>query len=109
MDPETFDRLVEEIQAVTVEDVQEVAREYLHPDSFHILVVGNGGELGGELERFGEVNLLDISIPEPGEAEGRETGDAAAAAEWLNKMAGALLSEGKIDSKLNVEVETRSV
>lgn len=107
MDPETFDRLVEEIQAVTVEDVQEVAREYLHPDSFHILVVGNGEELGGQLERFGEVNLLDISIPEPGEAEGRETGDAAAGAEWLNKMAGAILNDGTIDGPLIFEGETR--
>src|SRR5690625_7356056 len=51
--------------------------------------------------------MLDISIPEPGEAEGRETGDAAAGAEWLNKMAGAILNDGTIDGPLIFEGETR--
>src|SRR5690625_3439970 len=49
MEPETSDRLVAELQAVTVEDVQAVAREYLPPASFPILVVGNGEGLGGQL------------------------------------------------------------
>src|SRR5690625_1050977 len=37
MESETFDWLVEEIQAVTVEYVLEVACEYLQPVSLHIL------------------------------------------------------------------------
>ncbi len=36
-----FDRYTESIAAVTVEDVQRVAREYLHPDRFVIVVVGD--------------------------------------------------------------------
>ncbi|MEX0740743.1 MAG: pitrilysin family protein [Pseudohongiella sp.] len=62
--PDTFERLVEEVSAVTVDDVQRVAREYLRPDALRILVVGNDAELGDQLEVFGDVNSIDISIPE---------------------------------------------
>lgn len=107
MDPDTFDRLVEEIQEVTIEDVQEVAQKYLQPDSFHILVVGNGEEIGDQLDRFGEVNEIDITIPEPGDDEQRVAGDAALAAEWLDKMADAILPVDGMDGNLIFEGETR--
>jgi len=62
--PDTFERLVTEVTAVTVDDVQRVARQYLRPDALRILVVGNGNELGDQLGVFGDVNPIDISIPE---------------------------------------------
>jgi zinc protease len=62
--PDTFERLVTEVTAVTVGDVQRVARQYLRPDALRILVVGNGNELGDQLGVFGDVNPIDISIPE---------------------------------------------
>ncbi|MGM0634045.1 MAG: M16 family metallopeptidase, partial [Pseudomonadota bacterium] len=65
MPPDTFERLVEEVRAVTVEDVHDVARQYLRPDALQILVVGNGEEVGDQLDAFGEVNQIDISIPPP--------------------------------------------
>ncbi len=65
MPPDTFERLVEEIRAVTVEDVHDVAQRYLRPDALQILVVGNGAEVGDQLDAFGEVNEIDISIPPP--------------------------------------------
>ncbi|MEX0994415.1 MAG: pitrilysin family protein [Balneolaceae bacterium] len=71
--PDSFDRLVEEIREVTIEDVQQVAREYLRPDALQILVVGNGGEIGDQLEKFGEVNEIDITIPEPNEEQSTTT------------------------------------
>ncbi len=61
--PDTFERLVEEVSAVTVADVQRVARQYLRPDALRILVVGNSAELGDQLEVFGDVVEVDISIP----------------------------------------------
>ena len=62
--PDTFERLVEEIQAVTVEDVHRVAQQYLRPDALRILVVGNAQELGDQLQAFGDVQEVDITIPE---------------------------------------------
>lgn len=63
--PDTFERLVEEIREVSIDDVFEVSNRYLRPDALQILVVGNAAEVGDQLERFGEVNEIDITIPAP--------------------------------------------
>ncbi len=60
---DAFDQYIDELQDVTPEDVKRVANEYLRPDQMHILVVGNAEEIGDQLDRFGEVNEIDISIP----------------------------------------------
>lgn len=62
--PDTFEQLVAQIQQVTVADVQAVAQRYLRPDNIKILVVGNAQEVGDQLDRFGTVQRLDISIPD---------------------------------------------
>lgn len=59
---DTFEQLVAQIQQVTAADVQSVAQRYLRPDTLQILVVGNAAELGDQLQRFGEVQAIDISI-----------------------------------------------
>lgn len=71
LDPDAFDKLVDEVLEVTPGDINEVASEYLRPDAMQILVVGNAGEIGGQLGKYGEVNEIDITIPEPSE-EGEE-------------------------------------
>jgi zinc protease len=58
--------LLEEIRIVTIEDIQQVAERYLRPGSMQILVVGNAEEIGDQLQEFGHVNLINITIPEPG-------------------------------------------
>lgn len=105
LDPDTFDRLVEEIQAVTIEDVQEVSQKYLRPDALKILVVGNGAEIGDQLEQFGEVNEVDITIPQPGDDEEEVAGDAEAGREWLDRMAAAVLPGGSVDGDLVFEAD----
>lgn len=65
MPPDSFDRLVEEIRQVTAEEIREAAERWLRPGALQILVVGNGAEIGDQLERFGTVNEIDITIPEP--------------------------------------------
>ncbi|MDP2285629.1 MAG: pitrilysin family protein, partial [Pseudohongiella sp.] len=62
--PDTFEQLVAQIQQVSVADVQSVAQRYLRPDTLRILVVGNAAELGDQLERFGNVQPVEISIPQ---------------------------------------------
>lgn len=69
MPPDTFETLVEEIRAVTVEDVYEVARQYLRPEALQILVVGNREGVGDQLQAFGDVREIDISIPPPPEEQ----------------------------------------
>ena len=75
------ERYREGIENVTTAEVREAAKKYLHPDRFSILVVGKGEGLDRPLSDFGEVQSVDITIPEPedevkitagGEARGRE-------------------------------------
>ncbi len=43
---------LEKLNALTVDDIQAVARKYIHPDHAHILVVGNKSEVADKLTRF---------------------------------------------------------
>lgn len=102
---DAFDRYIEEVKEVTVADIQRVAREYIQPENVHILVVGNGNEIGDQLERLGEVNNIDITIPRPVQDRAESTGDAAKGTEWLGKMADAIIPGNTEISRLNVNSE----
>ncbi len=52
------------VEKVTTADVLRVAKEYLHPDQFSIVVVGNESQYGTPLGALGQpVHHLDTSIP----------------------------------------------
>jgi zinc protease len=102
---DTFDRLVEEIREVQAEDIMEVADEYLRPDDVQILVVGNSNEIGDQLSKYGDVNEIDIMIPEPADDREDVAGDAEMGREWLDKMAAALLPNGAFESDLSFEAD----
>ena len=56
----------EQVQNTTKEDILEVAREYLQPQQLATLVVGNIQAMKPPLTTLDrEVNLVDVSIPEP--------------------------------------------
>lgn len=59
------DKYPDQIAKVTVDDVNRVAKKYLNPNGFAVLVVGNPQEFGGSLEGLGPVNTLDVTIPPP--------------------------------------------
>ncbi len=48
------------VQAVNQEDVQRVARKYLHPDEVKILVVGDNEKFDKPLDSFGKVNVIEL-------------------------------------------------
>lgn len=91
---DAFEQYIEGVKATTIEDVQAVAQEYLDPDNLQILVVGNKEEIGDQLEKYGDVNEIDISIPEPGSGEEQMVeGDAEKGKEWLSKMTAAVTDD----------------
>jgi zinc protease len=53
------------IDKVTREDVNRVAKKYMHPDQLITLVVGKPADFDREPSSFGEVAMLDITIPPP--------------------------------------------
>lgn len=55
-----LDTYLDNVKAVTKEDIARVARKYLHPDKMKILVVGNKEKFDKPLDTFGEVNVIKL-------------------------------------------------
>ncbi|MBA4377724.1 MAG: hypothetical protein C0395_03580, partial [Gemmatimonas sp.] len=53
------------VQAMTAEQVLEACRAVWKPELLSVLAVGNPADFDGDLSRFGAVNMIDITIPEP--------------------------------------------
>lgn len=102
---DAFDRYIDEVRQVTPADIQRVAREYIQPEKVHILVVGNGNEIGDQLERLGNVNTIDITIPRPDQQRSETSGDAARGSEWLGKMADAVIPGSGDVNSLTIQSE----
>lgn len=56
------------LEKVTVADLNSVAKKYIHPDKYAVLVVGNKSEINPGLDalKMGPVHEIDITIPQPG-------------------------------------------
>jgi len=91
---DAFDKYVEDLKKVTVSDIQDVAKDYLNPDKVQILVVGNAEEVGDQLQKYGNVNEIDITIPTPKSDKAEASGDATKGKEGLGKMADAVIAPG---------------
>ncbi len=48
------------LDAVTLNDIQEMAKKYIKPDNANIIVVGKGSEIASTLNQFGPVTYYDI-------------------------------------------------
>jgi len=60
-----LEQVRDRVYDVTVEDIYRLANQYIYPEYFDILVVGNEEEFEKPLSSLGEVNTIDISIPRP--------------------------------------------
>ncbi len=57
-----YKNYLKNLRAVTVDDIQAMAKKYLHPSNAHILVVGNKDEVAAKLAKFsadGTVSFYD--------------------------------------------------
>ncbi len=103
-----FDQYVEQLKQVTSADIKRVANEYMKPDQVQILVVGNAEEIGDQLNKYGTVNDIDISIPLPPSDEKEISGDAAQGKALLKKMALAINPEDqKVESMVVKSIVTQ--
>jgi predicted Zn-dependent peptidase len=94
------------IEAVTPEEVRRAAAEHLHPDRFSILVVGPSEGLDRPLSEFGEVEVVDIAIPEPAAPE-MEAGaeELARGAELIGRAVEAMGGAEAVDAVQALEME----
>jgi predicted Zn-dependent peptidase len=89
---DAFEKYIQGVKETTVEDVQQVARKYLNPGKMQILVVGNKDEIGDQLQKYGDVHTIDISIPQPGGNNKKMVkGDAAKGKKLLKEMTDAVI------------------
>jgi len=58
-----LDTLLDRYRAVTVADVQRVARQYLHPDASTILIIGDPTKFEPAMRTFGPVHRLPEESP----------------------------------------------
>lgn len=89
-----FDRYIEDVKKVTPADIQRVAQEKIRPDDMDILVVGDRAGIGAQLDKYGEVREIDITIPQPNAEPKEETAGDAEGQAWLDKMADAVVAPG---------------
>jgi predicted Zn-dependent peptidase len=75
-----LDRYRAAIEKVTVADVTGVAKKYIHPSQFSIVVVGPREGRDKPLETLGPVKTLDLTIPEPASAKPASAGASPDAA-----------------------------
>lgn len=94
------------VEKVTAEDVQRVAKKYVHPDQLAILVVGKQADFEKPLSTFGPVTTIDITIPEvnAGSAKPAATSSNPAGTALLNKVRDFVGGAAAIDSVQAVRV-----
>ena len=92
---DAFEQYIEELRELTPADIQRVAQQYMRPNEMKILVVGNGGEIGDQLEQFGDIQDVDIAIRRS--PPGADLGDPIAGREWLKKMSDAILGSTTVN------------
>jgi len=54
-----YSTYLQKIEAVTREDLLEVAKKYIRPDQANIIIVGKAEEVVDKLEQFGEITYYD--------------------------------------------------
>ncbi len=87
------------VEAVTAADVDRVAKKYLVKDKLAVLVVGKAADFDKQLDTFGKVTPIDITIPQPGTASSAATAPAASNPEGKALIAKVIDAAG--GAKLN--------
>jgi predicted Zn-dependent peptidase len=72
-DPQFWETYRDRVRAVTIDDIQRVAREYLHPDKLVILVVGNAEDVAkgnpdkpqDSFQKISGGKIIRIPLPDP--------------------------------------------
>jgi len=76
------------VQAVTIEQIQEVAQRYVQPDKAALVIVGDGKQLSEQIKPYSEeiefytTSGKKKSHPSTGTAETRPAAEAALAGDW---------------------------
>ncbi len=92
-----INRYKDAVSKVTAQDILRVAKEYIKPEEFTIVAVGQTQKFADSLKTLGEVKKLDIAIPLPKtETAKADAGSLAAGKLAIDKIAAAVGGKDKI-------------
>ena len=92
-----INRYKDAVSKVTAQDILRVAKEYIKPEEFTIVAIGQTEKFADKLKALGEVKKLDISIPQPkAEAAKADAGSLAAGKAAIDKIAATVGGKDKI-------------
>lgn len=96
----------ENIEKLTKEDIDRVAKKYWKPEEFLIYVVGNEKEIKDKLKELGNVNYWDIKIPKPkGEEKQEATEETLSKGFEILKKAYYFAGGEKLDDLKVIKIE----
>lgn len=85
------------VQKVSAADILRVAKDFIKPEDFTIVAVGQTEKFAAKLKAIGEVKTLDITIPQPkAEAAKASAASLAAGKTALDKIAAAVGGKARI-------------
>ncbi len=92
-----INRYKDAVSKVTAQDILRVAKEYIKPEEFTIVAVGQTEKFADQLKTLGQVKKLDITIPQPkAETAKADSTSLAAGRAALDKVAAAVGGKDKI-------------
>lgn len=96
--PEDFyEKYLQRIDALTLEQVNQAAQKYIHPNQLYLVAVGNESALDEKLASFGEIEHYDIYGNPVSEQSSGDTGDMTAE-EVVNRYIEALGGREKLEA-----------
>ncbi len=61
--PDYYNKYLDNVRSVTIEDIKTVAEKYLKPESMTIMVVADLRKIEADLSDFGEVTIIELQEP----------------------------------------------
>ena len=103
MPKDYYTNYLKNLNAVTAEDVQSIAKKYITPENANIIVVGSE-DMAGKLAKFGKVEMYD-NYGRPAAASKQEAAPAGiTAAEVIKKYVASIGGEKAISSIKDIKV-----
>ncbi|MDN4166177.1 pitrilysin family protein [Cytophagales bacterium LB-30] len=92
------------VEALTLEDIQATARQFVRPDNAYIVIVGNGKQIVPGLGKFGEIEYRDVYgkvyVPEV-----TDIPQGLTAAKVIENYINALGGKAKIEALKSINTE----
>ena len=108
LDKDYYKNYLKNLEAVTSENVHEVAREYMRPEGSYIVVVGKAGEIAENLKKLlpeSELKYYDIYGNEYDPSLNDEVPDDVNAESIINSYLDAIGNEEKLSSIETIKYE----